>query len=141
MGKWSRPHRLKKEALPFFKEDLSTRTYNVEEWKQHYNVDEEALEEIKEPVITYGRNEYKNGENISGSLGGWENPENDEAKKNNHIGGCHFCFTIHFPSVKWEEHDRFMKGRMLRGLMDRLQREADNYFTQFVDNFSNEDDK
>ncbi len=139
MGKWTRPHRLKKEALQFFKEDLSTKTFSVEEWRRLYNIDENALEEIKEPVITYGRDEYgRDGSYKSGSLGGWSNPENEQSKKNDEIGGAHFCFTIHFPSVKYEEYDRFSKGRMLRGLMDRLQHEADYYFTQFVEGFTEE---
>ena len=137
MGRWSRPHRLKKEALPFFKEDLARSTHSIEEWKRIYNVDENALEEIKEPVITCGENRYnKDGTPLSSTLGGWENPENAESKRNDRIGGTHYCFTIHFPSVKWEEYDRFMKGRMVRELLDRLQHEADMYFLDFIDNFS-----
>ena len=140
MGRWSRPHRLKKEALPFFKEDLSRETHNIEEWKELFNIDENALEEIKEPVITCGHYTYgKDGLPVSATLAGWENPENFAAKKHPRIGGTHYCFTIHFPSVKWEEHDKFMKGRMVRELLDRLQHEADRYFLDFLDNFTNKE--
>lgn len=138
MNKWSRPHRLKKEALQFFKEDLSKATHSVEEWKKMYNIDEEALIEIKEPVITYGRDDYGRDGTKSTSLCGWSNPENVQVKNDDEIGGSRFCFTIHFPSAKYEEHDRFSKGRVLRGLMDRLQHEADNYFTQFVEGSAEE---
>ena len=140
MGKWSRPHRLKKEALPFFKEDLSRETHNIEEWKRLFNIDENALEEIKEPVITCGHHTYgKDGLPVTATLAGWENPENSAAKEHKRIGGTHYCFTIHFPSVKWEEHDKFMKGRMVRELLDRLQQEADRYFMDFLDNFTNKE--
>ena len=135
MANWSRPHRIKKEALKFFKKDLSTKILSVEDWKKKYNIDEEALEEIKEPYITYGRDELRETYE-SGSLAGWRNDANDAAKdKDNErrpYGRAYFCFTLNFPSVRYEEHDRFQKGRLLQGLMRRLQREADNYFQQFA---------
>ena len=142
---WSRPHRLKKEALQFFKEDLATRVMNVEDWKQKYNIDPEALEEIEQPYITYGRKNLRESYE-SGDLAGWSNDENDAAKDKNNkkrpYGRSYFCFTINFPSVRYEEHDRFSKGRLLQELMRRFQREADNFFKQFaadeIDEFGNE---
>lgn len=131
MSKWNRPCRLKKEARPFFKEELARKIMNFDEWKD-YKVDENALEEVEEVFITYGNKRYsKYSSNVSEDLGCWCNPENDEYKKNG-TAGATLCFSIHFPSCKWEEHDRFMKGRMVAGLMDRLQSAADNYFKQFV---------
>ena len=67
---------------------------------------------------------------------GWSNDENDAAKDKNNkrrpYGRSYFCFTINFPSVRYEEHDRFNKGRLLQELMRRFQHEADNFFKQFA---------
>lgn len=124
---YGRPHRLKKEALKFFKEDLACKIMNPEEWKKLYNIDEEALEEVSKPVITFGIDTSE----ITVSLSGWSNPENHaiHAQK---LEGAHFCFTIHFESMKNQEYDKFCKGRMMREFMDRLQNEADRYFQQFI---------
>jgi len=132
MSKWNRPCRLKKEARPFFKEVLARAIMNFDEWKE-YKVDENALEEVEDVFITYGNKRYSkySSNNVSEDLGCWCNPDNDEYKKNG-TAGATLCFSMHFPSCKWEEHDRFMKGRMVAGLMDRLQSAADNYFKQFV---------
>lgn len=65
------PHRLKKEALKFFKEQLATAVMNVSDWKEAYNIDVEALEEIKEPYITYGRKNLRE-DYESGDLSGVE---------------------------------------------------------------------
>ena len=127
MSKWNRPCRLKKEARPFFKEELAREVYDFDTWTKTYNIDENALEEVKEPFVTYG---HKTSDSCS-TLGGWSNPENEECKKNKSGGGT-FYFAIHFPSMKFEEYDRFSKGRLIAGLMDRIQRAADSYFTQFV---------
>ena len=129
---WGRPHRLKKEALKFFKEDLSTKVMSVTDWKERYNIDENALEELTMPVITYG---IKDGNDCT-SLSGWSNPENKECHSNK-LEGSHYCFTIHFESMKYEEHDRFSKGRVMRDFMERLQNEADRYFQQFVEGKTN----
>lgn len=132
MSKWNRPCRLKKEARPFFKEELARRVLDFDEWKK-YNIDENALEEVEEVFITYGNKRYSkySSNNIYEDLGMWANPDNDENKKNGKAGAT-LCFTMHFPSCNWEDHDRFMKGRLVAGLMDRLQRAADNYFKEFV---------
>lgn len=133
MSKWNRPCRLKKEARPFFKEELARSVMDFDNWKE-LKVDENALDEVEEVFITYGNKrypKYASYENIYEEFGMWCNPDNDEYKKNGEAGAT-LCFSMHFPSCKWEEHDRFMKGRMVAGLMDRLQTEADNYFKQFV---------
>ncbi|MBQ9532422.1 MAG: hypothetical protein IJR71_00445 [Prevotella sp.] len=132
---YGRPHRLKKEALKYFSEKLSAKIMNPEDWKKYYNIDENALEEIEMPVITYG---VATSENAT-SLSGWSNPENREIHANKIEGGS-FCFTIHFESMKNEEYDRFSKGRMMREFMDRIQREADHYFQQFIKGEIKEED-
>ena len=143
MSKWNRLCRLKKEARPFFKEDLAKRVQSLDVWKEHYHVDEEALEEIQDVYITYGRKRYSkySTSGVTDDLGGWSNPDNDEYKKNGEAGG-RFGFEIHFPSMKYEEYDKFSKGKMMAGLMDRIQSAADSYFTQFaageIDNNGNE---
>jgi hypothetical protein len=43
-------YRLKKEAVPFFKEECATKILDLETWKK-YQVDEKALEEIRNTVI------------------------------------------------------------------------------------------
>jgi hypothetical protein len=105
---------------------LAREVYDLDTWKK-YNIDEKALEEVEEPFITYG---HKTSDNCT-TLGGWSNPENENYKKDKSAGGT-FYFAIHFPSMKFEENDRFSKGRIIAGLMDRIRRTADSYFTQFV---------
>ena len=133
---YDRPHRLKKEALKFFKEDLACKIMNPQEWKKLYNIDEEALEEVSKPVITFGIDTSES----SASLSGWSNPENNaiHAQK---LKGAHFCFTIHFESMKNQEYDKFCKGRMMREFMERIQKEADQYFQQFIMGEIREDQK
>ena len=132
MSKWNRPSRLKKEARPFFKEELARKVLDFDEWKKYY-IDENALEEVEEVFITYGNKRYSkySSNNIYEDLGMWANPDNDEHKKNGEAGAT-LCFSMHFPSCNWEDHDRFMKGRLVAGLMDRLQSAADNYFKEFI---------
>lgn len=143
MSKYNRPCRLKKEARPFFEEKLADRTLDYKQWHDYYHMDENALEEVEEVYITYGAKRYSkySTSGTTNDLGGWSNPDNDEYKKKGEAGGK-FCFTIHFPSMKWEEHDKFSKGRLIAGLMDRIQKEADWYFKQFasgeIDEFGNE---
>ena len=127
MSKWNRPCRLKKEARPFFKEELAREINDYETWTKVYNIDEKALEEVKEVYITYG---HKTSDSCT-TLGGWSNPENEEHRKDKSAGGAYY-FAIHFPSMNFEEHDKFSKGRMIAGLMDRIQRVADNYFNDFA---------
>ena len=133
MSKWNRPCRLKKEARPFFKEELTKRVQSLDVWQNHFNVCEDALEEVQEVFITYGRKRYSkySTSGVTTDLGGWSNPANYEYKKNGEAGG-RFGFEIHFPSMKYEEYDKFSKGKMMAGLMDRIQSVADNYFTQFA---------
>lgn len=119
-------YRLKKEAVPFFKEDLVTKVLTVDQWSDFYHVDQNALEEVKPAYITFGLNDPTKNHN---SLGGWSNPESNDA------GGSHYHFTIHFPSMSFREHDEFSKGRVVREMMDQIQSQLDYFYEQF--NFKN----
>lgn len=130
MSIYSRPCRLKKEARPFFKEELATKILSYDNWKEYYHISEDALEEVQDAYITYGCKRYSEYANTC-DLSGWANPDNDENKKNG-TAGAKFAFTIHFPSCKYEEYDKFSKGRMTAGLMDRIQRVVDSFYRDFV---------
>lgn len=108
-------YRLKKEAVQFFKKDLATRIHTGDVWEK-LNVDEIALEEVEEAYIEYG---HPLGDSGS-SLSGWN-------KK-----GTHFHFTIVFPSVKYNEHDKFTKGKLTRELMNNMQYHINNHYNQFA---------
>jgi hypothetical protein len=116
-------YRIKKEALLFFKQDLATDVMSLDEWKQNYHVDEKALEEVKPAYVTFGFKE-NNGSSLSGWSGAAHNRE--------HVGS-HFYFTVHFPSTKFHEHDKFSKGRIVRELMDRIQNDIDHFYKKFED--------
>ena len=122
-----RRFRLKPEAVPFFKESLKTLITSYDRWTDTYNVDPNALEEVKPCYIEYGHAHVIKGDDgrdiKTGSLSGWDEK------------GTHFHFTIHFPSAKYCEHDKFTKGNILRKLMDAIQHDADNWY----ENFSNEE--
>lgn len=111
--------RLKKEAVPFFKEKHATSIYDSETWAS-LQVDTTALEEVKAPFIKYGHNSLKLKD--VASLGGWDNED-----------GTKFFFTIQFPSVSFFENDKFSKGRVTRELMDRIQSRIDDFFVNFSD--------
>jgi hypothetical protein len=108
--------RLKKEALPYFKEKYATRIADFDTWDK-LQVDMNALEEVEPCYLTYGHNQ--NNKTVT-HLGGWSQEE-----------GARFHFTIIFPSIKHREYDQFNSGRQLRGLMDEIQRVANNYMNQF----------
>ena len=112
-------YRLKKEAVPFFSDKMATAICDWNIW-QKYNVDDKALEEVEEARIEYGIKTSACG----ATLGGWS-----------HDDGMELCFTIVFPSMKYQEHDKFSKGKMVRELMNRLQIETN----RFVEEFYNED--
>ena len=133
MSKYDRPCRLKKEARPFFEPKLAERVLTYDTWHDYYHMDENALEEVQEVYITYGAKRYSKyaTDGISNDLGGWSNPENDNYRKDGTAGGT-FVFSIHFPSMKFMEHDHFSKGRMMAGLMDKIQHAADRYFQDYV---------
>lgn len=111
-------YRLKPEAVQFFQERHSTSIYSYETW-DGLGVDKKALEEVKEVYLSYG---YKTSENSS-SLSGWS------AEK-----GSDYVFTIHFPSMKFREHDKFSKGKIIRKLMDEIQTKMDYFFQDFINN-------
>ena len=118
-------YRLKKEAVPFFKKELACSVNDWDTWTKTYNVDEKAIEEVEDCFVSYGF-ETKTGT----SLCGWGNPDSNTDK--NKIGS-HFHFTIHFPSMKYYEYDKFTNGKMSRELMNRIQ----NAINQFYDSFNN----
>jgi len=110
-------YRLKPEAVEFFKENHATSIYPYDTW-EGLGVDVKALEEIEEAFLTYG---HKDKNNIGSSLSGWDDEK-----------GSHFHFTVHFPNTKMREHDKFSKGRILRGLMNKIKRNIDSFYTDFV---------
>ena len=109
--------RLTKEAVPFFKEDLATKIGDYQFW-QAYNVDEKALEEVEPVFIEYGQRTSK----TCSSLVSWSADKGQELR-----------FTLHFPSMKFFEHNEFSKGRVVRELMNRLQSEANSFMLNFMD--------
>jgi hypothetical protein len=114
-------YRLKKEAVPFILEKHATSIYELDVWES-LGIDIKALEKVEPMHIKYGRKTVEN----SGTLCGW-----DEKK------GTTFEFTIQFPSVTFYEHDKFTKGRMTRELMDKIQREINYFYEDFVNNPEN----
>lgn len=118
-------YRLKKEAVPFFKRDISTNVLDYDQWTKHYNVDEKALEVVKPVHITYGFRD-KHG---SGSTCGWSNDD-----------GVAFHFTLNFPSMKYHDYDKFSKGKMTRSLMDRIQSVVDDFQEKFTNQENKEDE-
>lgn len=116
-------YRLKPEAVPFFKEGMKTAIADWDTWTKTYNVDPKALEEVKPCFLEYGHKyiiKTEEGEDLkTGSLGGWDEK------------GMRFCFTLHFPSAKFFEYDKFAKGDILRKLMDDIQRNADRWYEKY----------
>ncbi len=111
--------RLKPEAVPFFKKDLATSILTYDFWET-IGIDINALEEVNEPYIVYGHANIK--ENYSSSsLAGWSEKD-----------GSKFHFTIHFPGVKFMENDKFSNGKTVRTLMDKIQRNIDNFYSDFT---------
>ncbi len=109
--------RLKKEAVKYFKEKHATSIYSFDTWDE-LGVDEKALEEVEEMYIKYGH-QSKTIENAS-TLCGWDEK------------GSHFHFTICFPSVKHCEHDKFSQGKPVRKLMNKMQRNINDFYILFV---------
>ena len=113
-------YRLKSEAVPYFLDKHLTAIYSLETWNG-IGVDIKALEEVKEPYISYGH-AYSHGEDSKCStLGGWDKD------------GYRFNFTIHFPSVKMYETDSFSKGNIVRKLMNRFQSQIDYFYNEFAE--------
>lgn len=110
-------YRLKKEAVPFFKVKYSTAIHPFDVWDS-IGIDMVALEEVSKAYITYG---HKKKENETNSLSGWSQDN-----------GAYYHFTIHFPSMKYYENDRFENGKMIRRLMDKIQDRLDNFYSDFV---------
>lgn len=108
--------RLKKEAVPFFLKKHATSIYSYETW-QSLQVDMSALEEVEPAFLEYG---IKTSSNES-SLGGWSKEK-----------GTDFCFTIHFPSMKYQEYDKFKKGGVTRELMNKIQQNINYFYQDFV---------
>jgi len=113
-------YRLKPEAVPFFAEKLRTSVYDFETWKKIYNVDENALEEVKPIYLTFGMPDREGS--INKSTYGWSNDD-----------GSHYHFTVHFPSAKYQEYDKFSKGETIRKMMDVIQKQLDYFYQQFIE--------
>ena len=108
-------YRLKTEAVPFFADKLATVIHDWDAW-QEYHVDDKALEEVEEAHVEYGIETSKECR----SLGGWSKDD-----------GQRLCFTVVFPSMKYQEHDKFSKGKMIRSLMDRIQCDVNRFMEEF----------
>lgn len=119
-------YRLKKEAVPFFKENHATSIYDFEVW-QGLQVDLKALEEVQPSYLTYGHLNLK--DRRSGSLSGWSGED-----------GKHFYFTIHFPSVKFMESDKFGNGKIVRELMNRIQHQIDIFYQDYLEDSNLKDE-
>lgn len=113
-------YRLKKEAVPFFAEKIVTKVLSLDEW-ENYNVEFKALEEVKPVYLTCGI-PMRDGDDSAKLSSGWNEK------------GSRFHFTVNFPSVKFREHDKFNKDRMVRDMMNRIQQSIDDFYL----NFSNE---
>ncbi len=113
-------YRLKKEAVQFFKDKYATSIYPLDTWDD-IGVDIIALEEVEEMYIEYGH--YSLNGNGS-SLSGWGEK------------GTYFHFTITFPSVKYNEHDKFNNGKTTRDLMNRIQNQINYFYQEFVNDES-----
>ena len=101
--------RLKKEATPFFKDGWNCEVQDEETWNRDFHVDSKALEEITPPYLTYGHEKTKHVNDLSS----W-------SSNGDHTGSS-FMFTIHFPDVKYQEHDRLCHGEFVGDLMREIQ--------------------
>jgi len=110
-------YRIKKEAVPYILEKHATKVYDLETWNR-LGIDIKALEEVCPAFLTYGRKTS----DISNNLSGWSGEE----------GGT-FEFTIHFPSIKFYEFDKFSKGKITRQLMDRIQNNISRFYEEYLE--------
>ena len=109
-------YRLRNEAVSFFKKDIATAIKSIDDWNA-IGVDVNALEEVEELYIRYGIPTGEKGK----SLSGWDKDE-----------GSHFHFTIVFPSVKHNEHDKFVDGKLTRELMNKVQKQLNTFYQDFI---------
>lgn len=122
-------YRLKTEAVKFFQEKYATKVLDFADW-QKIGVDENALEEVGQAHIVYGHESQRgSGDQAykTSSLSGW----GDDSSR--------FHFTIHFPSVKFMEHDKFANGKVVRELMNKFQRSIDSFYQDFTNNELNDE--
>lgn len=113
-------YRLKKEAVPYFKEKHATAIYSYETWEK-LGIDDNALEEVKAVYLSCG---HKIND-ISSTLSGWDKD------------GAHYEFTIHFPSMKFREYEVLSKGRMMRELMNEIESVINRSQEQFLNEQTN----
>lgn len=116
-------YRLKLEAVPFFKDSMAAAIHTLDIWKEH-NVDPKALEEVQPLYITYGIEKKREGYTMT------------EKCEWSHDDGSRFHFTLNFPSVKYNEYNKFSKGRMVRELMDNIQRQLDSFYQNFINDLN-----
>ena len=119
--------RIKKEAVPFFNQNVATAINDLDTWKK-YQVDEKALEEVEPLYITYGHAGERSSDYGTkySSLSGWSDGSTNNQK------GSHFHFTLNFPSVKFREHDEFLKGKTVRNLMEKIQSQLNYFYQDFI---------
>jgi len=111
-------YRLKKEAVPFFNKKYATAIYDFDVWEKQ-GVDVVALEEVKDVFITYGHQSLAQ-ETTYTSTCGWGSDK-----------GSKFHFTINFPSMSFKNHDTFSNGKLVRELMNKIEKEMNSYFVEF----------
>lgn len=114
-------YRLKHEAVEFFDEKHATQIKPLGFW-EGMGLDLKALEKVEEAYITYGHQNDNDGKFQSSHLSGWDVEK-----------GQHFRFTINFPSVKFEESDRFSNGKVVRELMERIQSNINHFMRDYYE--------
>lgn len=112
-------YRLKPASVPFFNDKYATKIQSFEYWEK-MGIDDKALDVVEDAFISYGHQDKKSDR--SSSLRGWD-PEN----------GQKFHFTIHFPSMKFEESDRFSNGKIVRELMESIQSNINHFMSDYYD--------
>lgn len=114
-------YKLKPEAVGFFDSKYSTQTLTLKEWED-LKVSIKALDEVRGLYITYGHKKIKGTTDLSE----W-NMESDDSPEN-----AKFYFTINFSGMTYDEFYRFRKLNHPALLMNRIQREADKVFDEFL---------
>ena len=110
-------YRLKKEAFKFFKEKLATQIQSLDYWERH-GEEKLALEEVEDGYVSFG---HQDRDKKGTSLNGWSQDN-----------GSHFHFTINFPSMKYNEYDKFKDGKVIRELMNKIQDNVNYFLSDFV---------
>lgn len=108
-------YKLKKEAVPFFKDEYKSIIKPLEVWARN-RIEIQALQEVPPVYLTFG---FKKGE--SNYLCGWDSKDGGES---------HFHFTIHVPLCTHNEHEDFKSSGCIRVLMDKLTPIIEDHFNR-----------